>query len=97
MVALYTKLHFYQKGQNKSFSLFQSKNAILAAFHLGLLFLLRQNVISNNVVCATSKASDQPAQSDQSLCQLLEYSMTVKHLTEHHLEFLSLKGASIGL
>ena len=23
---------------------------------------------SNNVVCATSKASDQPAQSDQSLC-----------------------------
>ena len=24
--------------------------------------------ISNNVVCATSKASDQPAQSDQSLC-----------------------------
>ena len=24
--------------------------------------------ISNNVVCATSKASDHPAQSDQSLC-----------------------------
>ena len=32
------------------------------------------------------------AQSDQSLCQLLEYSMTVKLLTKHHLEFLSLKG-----
>ena len=39
--------------------------------------------ISNNVVCATSKASDQPAriaypQSDQSLCLSLEYSMSVK-------------------
>ena len=32
------------------------------------------------------------AQSDQSLCLLLECSMTVKLLTEHHLEFLSLKG-----
>ena len=43
--------------------------------------------ISNNVVCATSKASDQPAQSDQSLCKSLEHSMIVKLLTEHHLEF----------
>ena len=31
------------------------------------------------------------AQSDQSLCLLLEYSVSVKLLTEHHLEFLSLK------
>ena len=31
------------------------------------------------------------AQSDQSLCLSLEYSMRVKLLTEHHLEFLSLK------
>ena len=31
------------------------------------------------------------AQSDQSLCYSLEYSMIVKLLTEHHLEFLSLK------
>ena len=36
------------------------------------------------------------AQSDQSLCQSLEYSMTVKLLTEHHMEFLSLKGGCIG-
>ena len=36
------------------------------------------------------------AQSDQSLCLLLEYSMSVKLLTEHHLEFLSLKGHCIG-
>ena len=32
------------------------------------------------------------AQSDQSLCLLLEYSLTVKLLAEQHLEFLSLKG-----
>ena len=50
--------------------------------------------ISNNVLCATSKASGQP---DQSPCKSLEYSMTVKVLTEHHLEFLSLKGGCTGL
>ena len=32
------------------------------------------------------------AQSDQSRCLSLEYSMNVKLLIEHHLEFLSLKG-----
>ena len=32
------------------------------------------------------------AQSDQSLCSSLEYSMNAKLLTELHLEFLSLKG-----
>ena len=32
------------------------------------------------------------AHSDQSLCLSLEYSMSVKLLTKHHLEFLSLKG-----
>ena len=32
----------------------------------------------------------------QILCKSLEYSMTVKLLTEHHLEFLSLKGGSTG-
>ena len=36
------------------------------------------------------------AQSDQSLCLSLEYSMIVKLLTEHHLEFLSLKGGCTG-
>ena len=30
------------------------------------------------------------AQSDQSLCLSLEYSMTVKPLTQHHLELLGL-------
>ena len=46
-------------------------------------------MISNNVVCATSKGSY--AQSDQSLCSSLEYSMRVKLLTEHHLECHRLK------
>ena len=32
------------------------------------------------------------AQSDQSLCLSLEYPMSVKLLTEHHLRFLSLRG-----
>ena len=48
--------------------------------------------ISNNVVCATSKASDQPAHTCSLIrvfaLELLECSMSVKLLTEHHLEFL---------
>ena len=36
------------------------------------------------------------AQSDQSLCWLLEYSMSVRLLTEQHLEFLSLEGGCTG-
>ena len=36
------------------------------------------------------------AQSDQSLCLLLVYSMTVKLLTEHNLEFLSFQGSCKG-
>ena len=36
------------------------------------------------------------AQSDQGRCLSLEYSMNVKLLLEHHLEFLSLKGGCIG-
>ena len=36
------------------------------------------------------------AQSDQRLCLSLGYSMTVKLLTKHHLEFLSLKGGRTG-
>ena len=31
-----------------------------------------------------------------SLCQSLDYSISVKQLTEHHLELLSLKGGCIG-
>ena len=55
-----------------------------------MLILEPVHEISNNVVCVTSKASDQ--QSDQSLCKSLEYSMIVKLLTQHHLKFLSVNG-----
>ena len=55
--------------------------------------------ISNNVVCATSKASDQPAHT----CSLIrafasrfEHSLGVKLLNEHDLEYLSLKGGCTG-
>ena len=37
------------------------------------------------------------AQSDQSLCYSLEYSMSVELLSEYHLEFLSSKGGYTGL
>ena len=36
------------------------------------------------------------AQSHQSLCQSLEYSMSNKLLTKHHFEFISLKGGCTG-
>ena len=36
------------------------------------------------------------AQSDQSLCQSLEYFMNIKLVTEHHLDFLSVKGCCTG-
>ena len=54
--------------------------------------------ISNNVVCVTSKSSDQPAHTRSliSLCLSLEYPMSDKLLTEHHLRFLSLKGGCTG-
>ena len=54
--------------------------------------------ISNNVVCATSKASDQPAHM-RSLIRAFASRLSiliVKLLTEHHLEFLSLKGGCRG-
>ena len=50
-----------------------------------------QHEISNNVVCATSKGSDQPAHM-RSLIRVfasrLNISMIIKLLTEHHLDFL---------
>ena len=55
----------------------------------GLTFEPRHE-ISNNMVCATSKGSYQPAHTR--LCKSHKYSMNVNLLTEHHLKFLSLKG-----
>ena len=57
--------------------------------------------ISSNVVCVTSKGSDQPAHTCSLIrgfaCRLITLLMTVKLLTEHHLEFLRLKGGCTGL
>ena len=50
--------------------------------------------ISNNVVCATSKTSDQPAHM-RSLIRAFVSRLNIL-LTEHHLEFLSLKGDCAG-
>ena len=53
--------------------------------------------ISNNVVCATSKASDQPAHTRsliRAFANRLNILMSVNLLAEHHLEFLSLKEAA---
>ena len=58
-----------------------------------------QHVISNNVICATSKGSDQPAHTRsliRAFASTLEYYMTLRLLTEHNLEFISLKGGCTG-
>ena len=51
-------------------------------------------------ICATTKGSDQPAHTPSLIRafagHLLEYYMTVRLLSEHHLKFLSLKGACTG-
>ena len=57
---------------------------ILFAYYQGGSKLKKTNE-PRHVVCAH-------AQSDQNLCKSLDYFMSVKLLTEHPLEFLSLKG-----
>ena len=55
--------------------------------------------IFNNVVCATSKGSDQPAHTRRlirAFARSFKYCITVKLLTAHHLEFLGLKGGCTG-
>ena len=52
--------------------------------------------ISNNMLCATSKSSDQPAHT-RSLIRAFASPLIVKLLSEHYLEFLSLKGGCRGL
>ena len=57
-----------------------------------------QHEISNNVLCASSKGSDQPAHM-RSLIRVfaaLLYYMSVKLLTEHHLEYHRFKGGCTG-
>ena len=54
--------------------------------------------ISNNVVCATSKGSDQPAHTRSLIIAFARRLniLSVKLLTEHNLEFSSLKGGCTG-
>ena len=50
-------------------------------------------------ICAASKAPDQPAHRRsliRAFAKSLEYSMIVKLLTEHHLEFPNLTGGCRG-
>ena len=57
------------------------------------------NAISNNVVCATSYASDQPAHTRsliRAFASRLNILASVKLLTEHNLKILSLKEGSTG-
>ena len=71
---------------------------------MGVSFVVQYNnneprhEISNNVVCATSKASDQPAHT-RSLIRAFTSRLNIlsfRLLTDHHLEFLSLKGGCTG-
>ena len=72
---------------------------VIFKFNFNLYTYEPVHEISNNVVCVTSKASDQPAHT-RSLIRVLAsrllFSMIVKLLTEHHLVFLSLKGDYTG-
>ena len=47
-------------------------------------------------MCDQQSLRSARAYADQSLCLLLEYPMSIKLLTEHHLRFLSLKGGCTG-
>ena len=67
--------------------------------YAGLLLNEPVHEISNNVVCATSKASDQPAHTRsliRAFASRFSVFLIVKLLTEYHLEFLSFKGGYTG-
>ena len=57
-----------------------------------------QHEISNNVICATGKDSDQTAHMPAHMRSLIRAfaSRFLRLLTQHHLEFLSLKGGLTG-
>ena len=77
-----------------------NKRQIVAKIH-GRKRIEPRHEISNNVMCTNSKDSDQPTQTGSQIRAFASrlstpYSMIVKLLTEHHLEFLSLKGGCRG-
>ena len=77
---------------------YPDSNQVPTYCHLNINIYEPVNEISNNVVCDQQmlRSACAYAQSDQSLCKSLEYSMSVKLLTEHYWEFLSLKGGCTG-
>ena len=65
-----------------------------------LNFKMSSNICDFQQCCMCDQQRLRPAcayaQSDQSLCWSPEYSMNIKLLTEHHLEFLTLIGGCTG-
>ena len=62
---------------------------------LSIMIIEQRHETSTNVVCATSKASKQPAHKRR-LIRAFAIRLNVLLLTEHHLEFLSLKEGCTG-
>ena len=98
----------YQNLQRKSIATYESPRGesgrpvpTSGSSHVSLIlsFIIiiiePRHELANNVICATSKASDKPAHMRslvRAFASRLGHSITVKLRTEHHLEFLSLKG-----
>ena len=72
----------------------QCMNACLSCICILIFAYEPRHEISDNVVCPTSKGSDQPAHM-RSLIRAFACRLNI--LTEHHLEFLSFKGGCTGL
>ena len=68
---------------------FNSKTNSIKMLHL------RCDKISNNVICTTSKGSDQPAHM-RSQIRAFACGLNILWLTKQHLELLSLKGGCTG-
>ena len=91
---------YTQKEKKCSTALYTMK-ALRVHMHSFIRHILNEplhEILQQCVMCDQQnlKSACAYTQSDQSLCKSLEYSMTVKLLTEHHLEFLSLKGGCTG-
>ena len=84
----------YKKGCSSAYAFPQSDHRP----HVSTKYLSRDMGFQHCGMCVQQsiKSACAYAQSDQSLCFTLDYSMSGKLPTEHHLEFLSLKGGCTG-
>ena len=98
----------YYTGTNKLFNIIRSllKNSVKGLLDSNIVETFKNMIIeprheiSNNVVCATSKAADQLAHMRsliRAFASRLNNSMNIKLLSEHHYEFLRLKRGCTGL